>query len=364
MKINAMLSYGAEEFVQEEILLGEIDCDEVLVKIKAVGICHTDIASTKSIYPFTYPVVLGHEGAGVVERVGSDVKHIIPGDHVVLIYSFCNSCENCLAGKPYICDEFYRLNTTGYSKSHTKKRLTLKNGEEVSNFFGQSSFAEYSIVSQQSLVKIDKDVPLEYLGPLACGIMTGFGSVIEKLKPNGGDSIAVFGCGAVGLSAIIASKIIGCAEIIAIDVNDSKLEFAKKFGATKTINSLKQNLIQEVQNIVSKGVHHVVESTGNPTIIQNALDITRLSGKVVVLSAVKKGLEVSVDFKSIQSERTLMGTIMGSVNPHTFIPRLIDWYKQGKLPLEELITFYKLEEINEAVNDLNEGKIVKAVLTI
>lgn len=363
MKMTAMLSYGTEEFVKEEIILDEIESDEVLVKIKAVGICHTDIASTKSIYPFSYPVLLGHEGAGIVQKVGSNVKHISPGDHVVLVYAFCNNCENCLEGKPYICDEFYQLNTTGFSKSN-KKKLALKNGEEVSNFFGQSSFAEYSIVSHQSLVKVDKDVPLEYLGPLACGIMTGFGSVVEKLKPNEGDSITVFGCGAVGLSAIIASKIAGCKDIIAVDVNDSKLEFAKKFGATKTINTTKQNLLQEVQNTVNKGVHHVVESTGNPIILQDALDITRLSGKVVVLSAVKKGSQVSIDFKSIQSERTLIGTIMGSVNPHTFIPQLIHWYKQGKLPLEELITFYKLEDINEAVKDLKDGKIIKAVLKV
>ena len=170
MKMTAMLSYGTEQFVAKEVILDEIDDDEVLVKIKAVGICHTDIASTKSIYPFSYPVVLGHEGAGIVEKVGKNVINVAPGDHVVLVYDSCGKCENCIQGMPYICDEFYHLNTQGVSKCNEKK-LSLANGEKVSNFFGQSSFAEYSIVHQNSVVKVDKELPLEYLGPLACGFL-------------------------------------------------------------------------------------------------------------------------------------------------------------------------------------------------
>jgi aryl-alcohol dehydrogenase len=361
--MTAMLSYGTEKFFAEDVFLDEIDEDEVLVKIKAVGICHTDIASTESIYPFSYPVLLGHEGAGIVEKVGKNVINVSPGDHVVLVYASCGKCDHCIQGMPYICDEFYCLNTKGVSK-HNQKKLALANGEKVSNFFGQSSFAEYSIVNQNSVVKVDKELPLDYLGPLACGLMTGFGSVLEKLQPKKNESIAVFGCGAVGLSSIIASKIAGCKEIIAIDVSNKKLEFAKQFGATHVINSENESVKDMISSYLTKGVHYAVESTGHPAVLQEALEITRLSGKIVVLSAVKSGTKIELDYKSIQSERSLIGTIMGSVNPHLFIPRLIEFYKNGQLPLEKLITFYRLKDINEAIQDIKNGKVIKAVLKI
>ena len=186
----------------------------------------------------------------------------------------------------------------------------------------------------------------------------------EKLQPKKNESIAVFGCGAVGLSSIIASKIAGCKEIIAIDISNEKLEFAKQFGATHVINSKNESVKDLVASYIKKGVHYAVESTGHPDVLQEALEITRLSGKVVVLSAVKKGTKIELDYKSIQSERSLIGTIMGSVNPHLFIPRLIEFYKNGQLPLEELITFYRLKDINEAIQDIKNGKVIKAVLKI
>lgn len=360
---KAAISYGPGDFVIEDVLFDDIDADEVLVKIKAVGICHTDIASTKSIYPFTYPVVLGHEGAGVIEKVGIYVKGFEVGDHVVLSYAHCNHCQPCESGKPYICEDFYSLNTHGVTHQQ-KKKIRLTNGVEVSNFFGQSSFAEYALVHKHNLVKVPKNLPLEFLGPLACGIMTGFGTVFEKLQPTKDESIAVFGCGTVGLSAIIASKLADCSTIIAVDVNDSKLEYAKKFGATHVINSSKVDVLEAIRSIEPKGVHYSIESTGIPTVLSQTIDCLRIPGKAALLSAVKYGTKVEIPYKAIQSERTIIGTVMGSVNPKVFITRLIKLFEENKLPLEEMITFYPFEQINKAINDIESGLAIKAVLKL
>lgn len=363
MKGKAAVSYGSEEFTIEDVFYEDISADEVLVKIKAVGICHTDVASTKSIYPFTYPVVLGHEGAGIIEKVGENVESFESGDHVVLIYAHCNHCQPCQSGKPYICENFYTLNTNGTTYQE-KKKISLANGEKLSNFFGQSSFAEYAIVHKNNLVKVPKNLPLEYLGPLACSIMTGFGSVIEKLKPSQDESIAVFGCGTVGLSAIIASKLLGCSTIIAVDINDKKLKHAKKFGATHVINSAKVDVVEAIKSIVPKGVNNSVESTGIPSVLPQTIDCLSIPGKAAVLSAVKYGTKIEIAYKAIQTERTLMGTVMGSVNPKVFIPKLIQLYEENKLPLEDIVAFYPFDQINEAIKEIEDGLAIKAVLKL
>ncbi|WP_067724485.1 NAD(P)-dependent alcohol dehydrogenase [Oceanobacillus damuensis] len=361
MKLKAAVSYGDSNFVIEDVFYEDIDPEELLISIKAVGICHTDISSTEGIYPFTYPVILGHEGAGIVDKVGENVKGIEEGDHVILTFAQCNSCEACEQGKPYICESFYRLNTHGVNYKGTKK-IKLESGEKVSNFFGQSSFAEYALVHMNNVVKVPKDLPLEYLGPLACGIMTGFGAVLEKIKPKVNESIAVFGCGTVGLSSIIASKLAECKKIIAVDINEEKLLNAKKFGATHTINSSIEDVPKTIKEIEKNGVDYAIESTGIPSVLTQTVDCLKIPGMVVILSATKYGTKIEIDYKSIQTERQIVGTVMGSVNPTQFIPKLISLYRDKKLPLEEMITFFPFEKVNEAVASVESGQSIKAIL--
>lgn len=363
MRGKAAVSFGEGEFTFEEVMYDKIGKDEVIVDVKAVGICHTDIASTKSIYPFTYPVILGHEGAGIIERKGSNIKDFEVGDHVVLSYSRCNNCQSCNSEKPYICESFYPLNTHGFTYDN-KKKMSLANGKKISNFFGQSSFAEYALVHKNNLIKVSKHLPLEYLGPLSCGIMTGFGAVFEKLKPSKGESIVVFGCGTVGLSSIIASKLSECSTIVAVDINDKKLEYALQLGATHIINSKNQDVLKEINKINKTGIDYAVESTGIPKILTEIMECLKMPGEVVVLTAAKQGCKIEIDYKSIQAERKVMGTVMGSVNPKRFIPMLIKLYEEGKLPLEKIITFYPFEKINEAIQEIETGKTIKAVLKI
>lgn len=208
---------------------------EVLIRLVGTGICHTDYFAQNQSYPVPLPAVLGHEGSGIVEKIGVGVNHIQPGDHVVLSYSSCGVCPNCLSGKAYACEQFYDLNFGGRMADGTCR--LHHDHQDVSNFFGQSSFAHYSVASARNVVKVPKDVPLEMLGPLGCGIQTGSGAVLNKLKPVPGSSIAVFGIGAVGLSAIMAAEVAHCGIIIAIDIQDSRLELAKELGATHTINA-------------------------------------------------------------------------------------------------------------------------------
>lgn len=363
MQSNAALTYGDGVFEIEQVELGEMGPTEVLLEIKAVGICHTDIAASKGIYPFEMPAILGHEGAGIVMEAGEESHGFQPGDHVIVSYASCGECPRCKEQKPYICKDFYRLNVKGLDSSGSKK-IKKSDGTMVSNFFGQSSFSEYIIADVKNLIKVPKDIPLELLGPLACGIQTGMGVVLEKMKPAMESSIIIFGCGTVGLSAIIAAKIQGCHPIIAVDVNEAKLEFAKAFGATHSINSKDRNVQEEVRNITEYGCEYAIESTGIPAILQETINALSIPGTCAVLSATNSNTEVNLLYKALQSERTIMGSVMGSVNPQEFVPKMIDYYRQGILPLEKLITYYDFKDVNQAVEDIEAGAVIKAVLKL
>ena len=217
-------------FVVEAIEIAEPRDDEILVKIVATGICHTDIGVRGQSYPVPLPAVLGHEGAGIVEKIGRNISKVQPGDHVIVTYDFCGRCENCVQGQPGFCVEFYARNLSGARIDGTSP-ISLPTGRLSGCFFCQSSFAEKVIASERNVVKIPKDVPLEIMGPLGCGIQTGAGAVINSLAPKAGSSIAIFGAGAVGLSAVMAANIVGCTTIIVIDLKESRLELARQ-GAT------------------------------------------------------------------------------------------------------------------------------------
>ena len=344
-------------FVIENVELQDPQEDEVLVKVAASGICHTDVAGQMQVFPVGMPAVLGHEGAGIVEKVGSAVKDLAVGDHVAMTFGSCGECPSCRNNKPYACANFRKVNFMGTMPDGTK-RMRL-NGSEVSSFFSQSSFAAYSIVRASSAVKIDPEVDLAVAAPFGCGIQTGAGIVINSLKAGFGDNLAVFGCGTVGMSALMAARIVGCENIIAVGGNDKSLELALEIGATHAINRKKvDDVAEEIKKICPGGVDYAIDTSGVTSMMETALASLCYTGTLV-------GAGVGFELPLLQRNlglRRIYGVCEGDSVPKYFIPKLINYYKQGRLPVDKIMKFYPFDEINEAFEDSHSGKVIKAVL--
>lgn len=355
------LEKGAE-FKIQDVELDKPKFGEVLVRIAATGICHTDI-KTRNVYkPFPLPAVLGHEGAGVVEEVGDGVTSVKPGDHVVLSFSSCGDCTPCNTGQAYLCDRSEELNFSGKMKDGSCRHHL--NGQPISGFFGQSSFATYSVVAERNLVKVDNDLPIELLGPLGCGIQTGSGAVLNRLKPEIGSTIAIFGCGTVGLSAVMAAKVAQCSKIICVDVQDSRLQLAEELGATHTINAKTADPVQRILEIANGGVNYSFDTSANPNVLRQAVDCLASLGTAAFVGGPPAGTEVKLNMSSLLFGRTVTGVIQGYSVPKSFIPQLISLYKSGNFPFDKLITYYQFEDINRAVHDMETGKTIKPVILI
>ncbi|CAN5697463.1 NAD(P)-dependent alcohol dehydrogenase [soil metagenome] len=313
-------------------------------------------------YPVPLPAVLGHEGAGVVERVGDRVSKVQPGDHVVLTYRSCGLCVNCKRGAPAYCLDLYDQNFGG-ARPDGSNALS-SDGEEIhGHFFGQSSFATYALAAERNTVKVREDVPLELLGPLGCGIQTGAGGVLNALHPEAGSSIAVFGTGSVGMSAVMASRVAGCATIIGVDLSADRLELARDLGATHTINASEtENVVEAIQEITGGGADYTVETTAVPAVFRQAVDSLTLLGECGLIGAAALGTEVSLDMNNILFGRKVRGIIEGDSIPDIFIPRLIELYTQGRFPFDRLVKFYDLNDINQAAEDSEGGGTLKPVL--
>jgi aryl-alcohol dehydrogenase len=362
MKIKAAVVREAKgPFVMDEIELEEPRVNEVLVRIASSGLCHTDLVARMGFLPMPLPGVLGHEGAGIVEKVGSQVTKVKPGDPVATSFISCGTCGACKKGMPAWCSEFKRLNFGGRRADGS---TTMKKGRQTiyGSFFGQSTFATHALVSERNVVKVPADVPLEILSPLGCGIQTGAGGVINTLKAKPGSSIAIFGIGSVGLSAIMAAVVSGCTKIIGIDILDERLKLAKEFGATDIINSGKANAVEQIQKLTGGGIEYTLECTGNPKVFRQAVDSLMMGGTCGLIGVAPMGVEVSLDMQTVLDARTIRGIIEGDCNPDIFIPQLIELYKQGRFPFDRLLKFYSLEKINEAAEDSEKGKTLKAVL--
>lgn len=360
MRIHAAMTESQGKNFQISMLdLAEPEADEVLIRIIATGVCHTDaVARDMGLTP--YPVLLGHEGAGIVEMVGSAVDDIKMGDHVVLSYASCGICENCLTGHPTVCLRFNDLNFGG--KMPDGSTRLYQDGKPISSFFGQSSFGTYSVVKARNAVPVPKNVDLALLGPLGCGIQTGSGTVLNTLRPEFGTSIAIFGCGAVGLSAIMAAKICGCENIIAIDIHESRLELAKELGATYTINSkATKNLAQEIKEMTNGGLHYAVETTGVSSVLKDAVAALRPLGTAAIVGVTGK-VEFDVQSEIMADGKILKGVIEGDSVPRVFIPKLIEYYRRGQFPFDRLVRYYNLNEINQAFEDSKNGKVIKPIL--
>jgi len=362
MKIKAaVVREKSGAFLIEDVELDEPRESEVLVRMVACGLCHTDLVARDQHLPVPLPGVFGHEGAGVVERVGARVTKVAPGDHVAMSYLSCGGCNQCKKGFPTHCNEFLPSNFAGVRSDGS---VTLKKGREKihGSFFGQSTFATYALATDRNVVKVPKDLPLEIMGPLGCGIQTGAGGVINSLAVRPGSSIAVFGAGSVGVSAIMAALVSGSTMIIAVDVNDRRLKAAKRFGATHTINSAKTDPVEEIQRITGIGVDYSLECTGIPGVLRQAFDSLCMGGKCGLIGAAPAGAEVGLNMQNILNGRTLIGVVEGDSVPDVFIPQLIELYRQGRFPFDRMMTFYPFDQINQAAADSEKGKALKAVL--
>lgn len=340
--------------------------NEVLVRIVAAGLCHTDLVVRDQVYPVPLPIVLGHEGAGVVEAVGAAVQKVQPGDHVAVSFLPCGHCRPCLDGSPASCANFNDMNFAG-RRSDGSHALHLGDGEPElqDRFFGQSSFATYAITHEDNTVKVRKDAPLELLGPLGCGIQTGAGTVLRALQVSAGESFAVMGAGAVGLSAVMAARVAGATTIIAVDVVQSRLELATELGATHVINGNDQDAVAEIHQITGTGVDYSLDTTGLPTLIEQAVEALRQRGTAAVLGASAADAVTKLPSNAfMQSCKRLMAVVEGDSVPEVFVPQLIELDMQGRFPFDRLVTFYDFDEINQAAADTESGVTIKPIIRI
>jgi aryl-alcohol dehydrogenase len=348
----------------ETLGLEEPRSDEVLVRVVATGMCHTDMVARDQLYTVPLPIVLGHEGAGVVEQVGGNVKKIAPGDHVVLTYMWCGHCKPCLNGHLTYCKNFYPLNFGGAREDGST--ATHDGGGSVhDHFFGQSSFGTYALVHERNVVKVPKTAPLELLGPLGCGIQTGAGAVMNALKVRPGSSFATFGGGAVGLSAVMAARVAGATTIIAADVVPSRLALANELGATHTVNSRETDPIEAVRAITDGGADFTLESSGRPEVLRQAIDGLAIRGVCGIVGAPALGTEAGFDVNGVMTTgKRIIGIIEGDSVPDLFIPSLVELHAQGRFPFHKLVKFYSLDQINQAAEDSEKGITIKPVVRI
>ncbi|CAG9210970.1 Aryl-alcohol dehydrogenase [Paraburkholderia tropica] len=362
--VTAAVARGKGEpfTIQKARLRGPKD-DEVLVRVVATGLCHTDLIVRDQYYPVPLPAVLGHEGAGVVEAVGPGVKNLQPGDHVVLTYGACGHCQPCAGGHGAYCSHFFGLNFGGADlEGHTA--IEDEEGRPLhDHFFAQSSFASHALARENNAIKVSKDAPLELLGPLGCGIQTGAGAVINSLKVTPGSSFASFGAGAVGLSAVMAARVAGATTIIAVDIVPSRLELAKELGATHTINSREVDVVETIRAITGGGVNFALESTGIAPVLSSAIESLGTLGAIGVVGAPPLGTKAEFDINSLLlNGRTIRGIVEGDSVPQRFIPQLVELYQQGRFPFDKLVKFYPVEQINEAAEDSTRGVTLKPIL--
>ncbi len=351
-------------FIIEQLRLDEPRADEVLVRVVAAGMCHTDMVVRDQVYPVPQPIVLGHEGAGVVEKVGAGVIKVQPGDHVVLTFMSCGRCRMCQQGRPANCINFNAHNFSGARADGTGS-LRDEHGPIHDHFFGQSSFGTFAVANERNVVKVPKQAPLELLGPLGCGIQTGAGAVMNALKVGHGASFAAFGAGAVGLSAVMAARAVGATTVIAVDVVPSRLGLAKEVGATHTVNAKEQNPVDAIKAITDGGVQFSLETTALPEVVRQAVDALAVRGTCGIVGAAPPGTEIKIDVTEfMQMAKTVYGIIEGDSVPDIFIPQLLDLFLQGRFPFDKLIKIYPFEQINEAARDSERGLTVKPIIRI
>lgn len=360
MEILAAVARLGAPFSLETCSLTPPGPHEVLVRVEACGICHTDLSAKNGVIATPLPAVLGHEGVGRIEALGPGVEGFTRGDRVLMSFGACGECRACRDETPAYCRNMATFNLKG-RRLDGSSPISLGDEPITGHFFAQSAFASHAVARITNLVRLDDDLPPVLMAPLACGVQTGMASVLEVMKPTPQSRIAVFGCGTVGLAAILAARICGCEQILAVDLQPSRVALAKELGASVGVVSGRDDLKAAVKQM--GGIHHAFDTTGQPRVIETACKLLLPRGQLVCAGV--SPMDATLQLNAMQlvfSGGSLRGTIEGDANPRTFIPRMIAWYRAGKLPLEKLVTTYLFRDINKAVADMAEGRVVKPVL--
>jgi Zn-dependent alcohol dehydrogenase len=355
--VKAAVSRGINELAIEEIDTPDPGSGEVLIRLVATGVCHTDLSALRGHLPTAMPVVLGHEGAGVVEKVGPGVTSLKVGQHIVTTTTnSCGDCFYCVAGEPSLCEPAMQVIFGGTMLDGTTR--LRKGSETLFHFFCQSSFAEYAVVPERSAVPVRDDAPLEVIASLACGAMTGIGAVARRAKVPAGSSVVIVGAGGVGLATVMAAHAVGASPIIVADLVDSRLALAASLGATHTVNTSERDLAATVMGITKRGADYGFDAVGASGTLEQALAAVRPGGHVVAIGINDFSAIASVDLYSLILQKSLTGTMGGSINPRRDIPPVVDLFMEGRLPLDRLVsTTYPLEQLDTAFASMEDGSL-------
>ena len=361
--LAAVLPARGAAFRVEQVNLDRPRDDEILVRVEATGVCHADLLAQFGDLPFPAPGVLGHEGAGVVEAAGEKVEDVEVGDRVVLGMPWCGHCKRCLAGQPRYCDEVLTLITRGARADGTTSLHTTKGEPLHSHFFGQSSFSTHCIVRSNQAVKVGSDLPLYLLGPLGCGISTGAGAVFNVLRPPLGSTIAIFGVGAVGLAAVMASATTGATEIIAVDRFQSRLDLARELGANEVVLACPDiDVVGTIREICHGPADFTLECTGNMAVLRQAVDSIGMLGVCALIGGAAAGSVITLDHHTTMIGKRVVGIHGGEGTSRQLIDGLLGLHRRGRLPFDRLVETFDLEQIEQAIEASRDGTVVKSVV--
>lgn len=359
----AVLRAVGGPFQIEDVDISAPRDDEVLVRMVGVGICHTDLVCRDG-FGLPMPIVLGHEGSGIVEAVGRGVTRVKPGDPVVLSFDSCGSCAGCRSEVPAHCDHFMARNLSGTRSGDGTTALSCGDERIHANFFGQSSFATHAIAHETNVVPVSSDLPLELLGPLGCGVQTGAGAVLNSMQIRSGESVAIFGAGAVGLSAMLAAVAVGAGPVIIIEPNEGRCAVATELGATRTIRPAEgQDVVATIREWTGGGVRHAIDTTAKPAVIEKAAASLGVNGVLGLLGVPSVDASITLNLLELLTRGiTIRSIIEGDSDPQKFIPQMLALYRDGRFPFDRLIRTFAFDQINEAARLAETGEVIKPVL--
>ncbi len=354
----AVLRETKKPLVIEEVQINKPGPREVLIRTMAAGVCHSDLHFLEGLYPYPLPAVLGHESAGIVEQVGSEVRSVKPGDHVITCLSaFCGRCEHCITGHLSRC-----VSPDTKREAGDEPRLIETTGP-MNQFLNLSSFAEMMLIHENACVSIRKDMPFDVAALIGCSVVTGYGAVAHTSGVRPGETVAVIGCGGIGLAAINAAAIAGAGRIIAIDMVGSKLNLARHFGATDVVNPKDGDPVKQVQELTKGGVHHAFEAVGLKQTAEQSFKMLARGGTANIIGMIPVGVHIELHGAEFLGEKRIQGSVMGSNRFPVDMPRLVDFYMAGKLKLDEMISQrVKLEQVNDALQELKSGNLARSVI--